>query len=150
MTFRPSFCPSPSGGATSPSAGRLTGATDFALTVEDRLGIERLLHDTNLGHAPNPAILWGFLRYKLRASRGAPEPAPATLIVSGSDVTYMISGGGARSGTMHMSATPYPGCLIVGSMLGATLIGLRALQKVPLLRNDGQIETLVVLDVKSP
>jgi hypothetical protein len=62
----------------------------------------------------------------------------------------MISGEGARSGVLSMSRMPIPGCLLVASLLGATLIGMRKLQKAPLLRDDGQIETVVVLDVRPP
>ena len=46
-----------------------------------------------------------------------------------------------------MNAAPIPGHILVASLLGATLIGMRKLQKGPLLRDDGQIDTLVVLDV---
>ncbi len=59
----------------------------------------------------------------------------------------MISGGGARSGVLSMSPAPAPGRILIASLLGATLVGMRKMQKVPLLRDDGQIETIVVLDV---
>ncbi|MBN7787539.1 hypothetical protein JYP51_21635 [Ponticoccus gilvus] len=59
----------------------------------------------------------------------------------------MISAEGARSGVLSMNPTPVPGHILVASLLGATLIGMRKLQKVPLLRDDGQIEVVVVLDV---
>ena len=39
------------------------------------------------------------------------------------------------------------GCIPVTSFLGATMLGMQALQKAPLLREDGWIDTLVVLDV---
>jgi len=35
----------------------------------------------------------------------------------------------------------------VTSFLGATMLGMQKLQKAPLLREDGWIDTLVVLDV---
>jgi len=124
--------------------------TGFLLTVEDRLGIERLLRHRGTKNAPNPPLLNGLLRHKLRISRGAPEPAPPDLVVAGRHVTYMISGEGARTGTLSMSPMPFPGHVLVASLLGATLIGMRKLQKVPLLRDDGQIETVVVLDVSPP
>ncbi|MGR3454594.1 hypothetical protein [Pseudooceanicola sp.] len=123
--------------------------TGFLLTVEDRLGIERLLRHRGTKNAPNPLLLNGLLRHKLRISRGAPEPAPPGLVMAGCHVTYMISGDGARTGALSMSPVPIPGHVLVASLLGATLIGMRKLQKVPLLRDDGQIETVVVLDVSS-
>jgi len=119
----------------------------FLLTVEDRLGIERLLHGRGTRNAPNPTLLNGFLNHKLRISRGAPWPTPPELVVAGCHVTYMISGEGARSGVLSMSPTPAPGRILVASLLGATLVGMRKMQKVPLLRDDGRIETIVVLDV---
>lgn len=122
----------------------------YHLTVADRLGIERLLDNKATRHAPNPSILDGLLRHKLRSARGAPEPAPADLVVAGSIVTYMISGEGARSGELSMQAMPLPGRILVASLLGATLIGMRVLQKTPLLRDDGEIDTVVVLDVTPP
>ncbi|MFD2856245.1 hypothetical protein ACFSZS_17785 [Seohaeicola zhoushanensis] len=62
----------------------------------------------------------------------------------------MISGEGARSGELSMQAMPLPGRILVASLLGATLIGMRVLQKTPLLRDDGEIDTVVVLDVTPP
>ncbi|WP_297771773.1 hypothetical protein [uncultured Roseovarius sp.] len=121
--------------------------TGFLLTVNDRLGIERLLRHRGTKNAPNPPLLNGLLRHKLRISRGAPEPASPDLVVAGCHVIYMISGEGARTGVLTMNPVPIPGHILVASLLGATLIGMRKLQKVPLLRDDGQIETVVVLDV---
>ena len=137
----------PAGSDFRPLFERSAIETGFLLTVEDRLGIERLLRHRGTGHAPNPPLLNGLLRHKLRISRGATEPAPPELVVSGCHVTYMISGEGARSGVLSMNPTPVPGHILVASLLGATLIGMRKLQKVPLLRDDGQIEVVVVLDV---
>lgn len=128
----------------------LSDRSSYALTVDDRIGIERLLRHGATRHAPNPTILDGLLRHKLRAARGAPDPAPSTLVVAGSRVTYMISGEGARTGTLTMPAMPGPGRILVASLLGATLIGMRVLQKSPLLREDGGIETVVVLKVVPP
>lgn len=111
--------------------------TGFFLTVEDRAGIERLLRHHGTKHAQNPHLLNGLLRHKLRISRGAQEPAAPELVVAGCHVKYMISGEGARSGVLSMSPVPIPGHVLVASLLGATLIGMRKLQKVPLLRDDG-------------
>jgi hypothetical protein len=122
--------------------------TGFLLTVDDRLGIEHLLRQRGTKNSPNPALLNGLLRHKLRISRGTPEPASPDLVVGGCHVTYMISGEGARSGVLSMNPVPGMGYVPVASLLGATLIGMRKLQKVPLLRDDGQIDVVVVLDVK--
>ncbi|MCP1167052.1 hypothetical protein [Limimaricola litoreus] len=129
---------------------RPAAETGFFLTVEDRAGIEHLLRNSAARHAPNPPLLNEFLRHKLRISRGAPEPASPELVVAGCHVTYMISGEGSRSGVLTMSAAPAPGHILVASLLGATLIGMRKLQKSPLLREDGQIDIVVVLNVSAP
>lgn len=122
--------------------------TGFLLTVDDRLGIEHLLRKRGTRNSPNPALLNGLLRHKLRISRRTPEPASPDLVVGGCQVTYMISGEGARSGVLSMNPVLGMGYVPVASLLGATLIGMRKLQKVPLLRDDGQIDVVVVLDVK--
>ena len=119
----------------------------FLLTLEDRLGIERLLRTGVTRNAPNPPLLIGLLTHKLRISRGAPEPAPPELVVSGRQVTYMITGGGSRLAVLSMNPEPIPGRVLVASLLGATLIGMRKLQRAPLLRDSGRIDTVVVLDV---
>ena len=125
-------------------------ASGFALTREDRAGIERLLRHRGTRHVPNPPLLNGLLRHKLKISSPAAHPVPPDLVAGGCHVTYMISGEGARSGMLAMSPVPLPGHVLVASLLGATLVGMRKLQKVPLLRDDGQIDTLVVLDVNPP
>lgn len=128
----------------------LTDRSSYYLTVADRVGIEKLLANRATRHAPNPTILNGLLRHKLRSARGAPEPSPFNLVVAGSQVTYMVSGEGARRGELCMQAMPRPGHILVASLLGATLIGMQTLQKSPLLRDDGSIDTVVVLEVVPP
>lgn len=49
-----------------------------------------------------------------------------------------------------MNVIPRPGHVLVPSLLGATLIGMQALQEVPLLRDDGNITSVVVLEVTPP
>ncbi|EAR51977.1 hypothetical protein OG2516_13169 [Oceanicola granulosus HTCC2516] len=140
----------PTGGDFRSIFARTAAETGFLLTANDRSGVERMLRHRGTKHAPNPALLNGLLRHKLRISQPAPEPVPPTLVVAGCHVTYMISGEGARSGTLVMSSVPVPGRLLVATLLGATLLGMRKMQKVPLLRDTGEIDTLVVLDVAPP
>lgn len=129
---------------------RTVAGVESVLTVDDRLGIERLVRHRGTKHAPNPALLNGLLRHKLKISRAAPEPAPAELVVSECHVTYVIGDEAERSGVLTMSPLPMPGRLPVASLLGATLIGMRALQKAPLLNDDGEVTSVVVLDVSPP
>ena len=132
--FRPSFkCP--------PLKGR------FQLTRADRIGVERLLSLGLTAECPNPALIEGFLHHKLRLARPAPEPTPANLVVAGRLVSFMTNGGKPRSGMLTFVPGDDAGCIPVTSFLGATMLGMQALQKAPLLREDGWIDTLVVLDV---
>lgn len=126
---------------------RATSRRGYFLTTKDRRGIQTLLDTQGTRFAANPPMLQGFLRHKLRISAHIDEPVPSDLAISGRLVSYMISGEGARSGVLSLDPLPHPGNILVTSLLGATLIGMRALQKVPLLREDGQIDTVVVLDV---
>ena len=132
--FRPSFkCP--------PLKGR------FQLTRADRIGVERLLSLGLTAECPNPALIEGFLHHKLRLARPAPEPTPANLVVAGRLVSFMTHGGRARSGVLTFVPDDDAGCIPVTSFLGATMLGMQKLQRAPLLREDGWIDTLMVLDV---
>ncbi|WOI31075.1 hypothetical protein [Sulfitobacter dubius] len=132
--FRPSFkCP--------PLKGR------FQLTRADRIGVERLLSLGLTSECPNPALIEGFLHHKLRLARPAPEPTPANLVVAGRLVSFMTNGGRARSGMLTFVPADGAGCIPVTSFLGATMLGMQKLQRAPLLREEGWIDTLIVLDV---
>ncbi|WP_291731463.1 hypothetical protein [Leisingera sp. F5] len=120
----------------------------FALTVADRAGIERLLRQGGLKSSANPELLAGFLRHKLRISRGAPEPAPEDLVTAGCEVVYMTNDGVIRSGLLTFDLNPKSEHVPVETLLGATLIGMQMLQKAPLLRDSGDIDAVVVIDVK--
>lgn len=124
-----------------PLAGR------FQLVHSDRVGIERLLSLGLIGKCANPTLIAGFLRHKLRLARHAPEPIPATLVVAGRWVSFMTTGRKARWGKLTMVQCDDANCIPVTSFLGATMLGMTKLQKAPLLREDGGIDTLVVLEV---
>ena len=120
----------------------------FQLTRADRVGVERLLSLGLTAECPNPTLIEGFLRHKLRLAGPAPEPAPANLVIAGRTVSFMTNGGKARSGMLTLVPGHNAGCIPVTSFLGATLLGMRKQQRAPLLREDGWIDTLVVLDVR--
>lgn len=103
--------------------------TGFVLLVEDKVGINCRLRRRSTDHAANSPLLNGLLRHKLRISRSSPEPAPDELVVAGRHVTYTIIGEGARSGVLTMNPSPIPGHILVASLLGAALIGMRKLQR---------------------
>lgn len=137
-------------GVAWPPARQPARQTTFVLTRNDRLGIERLLRQGELSHTAYPIILTGFLRHKLRTAGAAPDPVPNTLVTAGCHVTYMISDGGSKSGILTFDPMPGAGCIPVPSLLGATMIGMRRGQKAPLLREDGSVVSLVILDSVPP
>ncbi|WP_417260773.1 hypothetical protein [Celeribacter sp.] len=119
----------------------------FQLTNSDRVGIEWLLSAGLTAECPYPTLIEGFLRHKLRSSKSAPEPAPHDLVVPGRLVSYMTSGDKARRGKVTIIPNEDDGSIPVTSFLGATMLGMRKKQRMPLLREDSGIDILVVLDV---
>lgn len=130
--------------------GRAAGVTGYLLTLEDRIGIERLVYNRGTRESPLSPVLHGFLRHKLQSSSGAPEPTPRDLVVAGRHVTFSINDGEPCFATLSMRPLPFPDHIPVASFLGATLIGMRVLQKAPLLRKNGRIDTVFVMDVAAP
>ena len=137
----------PTGIAYRPSFKCLPLKGRVQLTRADRIGVERLLSLGLTEECPNPTLIEGFLRHKLRMARPAPELTPANLVVAGRLVSFMVNGGKARSGMLTLVPGDDAGCISVTSFLGATMLGMQKLLKAPLLREDGWIDTLVVLDV---
>lgn len=96
---------------------------------------------------------WKLLAYVLRDKIMTTEPvvnlhAP-NLVTGGCRVTYSVNGGEGQTGLLIHRARSgsRSGVIPVSSLLGATLIGMRAGQRAPLLCEDGTIESLAVLDV---
>ena len=139
--------------ATDINASQFLGhcrSSEYSLTVADRIGIERFLRFAANSHVVYSPILIGLLQHKLRNSRPAPDPTPASLATSGREVTYMISGAGAVKGVLSFGLVCRAGELPVHTLLGATLLGMKPLQKSALLNEDGDIGTVVVLNVATP
>lgn len=132
---------------TSFSQHELFEKTGFLLTNTDRRGIERLLLRRGPDGARLSELLSGLLRLKLKLSDSAAGPAPREVVSSNRLVTYRIRGEGPRSGVISMSTMPLHGTIPVGSLLGATLIGMRRMQKAPLLQERGEIGSVAVLEI---
>ncbi|MEO9777980.1 MAG: hypothetical protein ABJH07_25135 [Sedimentitalea sp.] len=102
-------------------------------------------------HEGHPA--WKLLAYVLRDKIMATEPAvnlhACDLVTGGCRVTYSVNGGESETGLLIHRARSGSGSGVVPvcSLLGATLIGMRAGQRAPLLCEDGTIESLAVLGV---
>ncbi len=138
----------PTRNADRPSFNCASLKARYQLTRADWIGVDRLLSLGLTAECPNPALIEGFLRHKLRLARPAPEPAPTDLVTVGRHVSFMTSGGRARSGVLTLVPGGQAGCIPVTCFLGATMLGMQKMQKVPLLREDGWIGILVVLDVR--
>ena len=132
--------------ASCPHRKSLVRQRAFSLTRSDRTSLERLLRDRAMSEMSYPVILTGFLRHKLRTAIPAREPATIDLVTGGCHVLYMISGGGLQSGVLTFKLMHQVGAIPVASMLGATMIGMRRRQPAPMLREDGTLDTLVILD----
>jgi transcription elongation GreA/GreB family factor len=80
------------------------------------------------------------------------EP-PADAVAGGCRVAYSIGDGPERTGLLAHNARDAAtgiGVIPVLSLLGATLIGLRVGQTVPMLCEDGTVTRLTVLGVARP
>lgn len=137
----------PTGIAYRPSFKCLPLKGRVQLTRADRIGVERLLSLGLTEECPNPTLIEGFLRHKLCIARPAPEPMPANLVVAGRLVSFMANGGKTRSGMLTLVPGDGVRCISVTSFLVATMLGMQKMQKAPLLREDGWIDTLIVLEV---
>lgn len=122
----------------------------FQLTRADRIGIERLLSLGLASETENPRLMEGFLRHKLRIAGSVLNPVPADLVTAGRYVSYITNNGKTRSGLLTFVPGKQTLCIPVTSFLGATMLGMQKMQKAPVLRTDGWIDTLVVLNVSGP
>ncbi len=122
--------------------------TRLELTSTDRAGLERLLRRRGPDGAKLSPLLSGLLRHKLGVAGTIEAPAPSALVSSGRLIIYKVAGENARSGILIMSTMPSHGTIPIGSLLGATLIGLRRGQRAALLQEDGEVGSVVVLEVE--
>ncbi len=91
-------------------------------------------------------LVAGVLRSKIDLAEIICGDAPPDVATLGCNVTYMVTGGGAQYGRLTCDDTGGD-AIAITSLLGATLIGMRELQRAPLLRADGSILTLALLRV---
>lgn len=93
------------------------------------------------------------LRHRIAASSPCGMEPPADAVAGGCRVAYSIGDGPARTGLLAHNARDAAtgiGVIPVLSLLGATLIGLRVGQTVPMLCEDGTVTRLTVLGVARP
>lgn len=119
------------------------------LSDTDRRRLERHLQDCEI---PREPLLSHVLRHKLEGPKMCGLETPRDAVAGGSVLEYRIDDEPARSGLLcHASRIgDRHGVIPVFSLLGATLIGMRVGQRAPLLREDGSISAVRVLDVTHP
>lgn len=120
-----------------------------ALTRTDRLRLERHWRGCDTAREP---LLTHVLRHKIDAPALPDGGVPSDAVIGDSTVSYRIDGGPVRRGLLSHRPPPSAGggSIPVSSLLGATLIGMRAGQRAPLLCDDGTIVTLEVTGVAQP
>lgn len=114
----------------------------------DRRHVTRLLRSGDVGAQSMVAHV---LRRKIAAARACNGLLPGNVVTGRSSVTYAVDGGPARTVLLtHEAQGGADDIVAVASLLGATLIGMRAGERAPLLREDGTIASLTVLAVARP
>lgn len=139
---------------------RLRAPDRAVLPEQDYLHLQRHLDRCE----KERGMAWTLLAYVLQQKIASVDPVPDTHLpdlVTGScrvgyvvscRVGYVVSGGERQVGLMtHRARSGLGNDIIpVASLLGATLIGMRAGQRRPLLCVDGSVRTITVLDVAQP
>ncbi len=102
---------------------------------------------------PNWTLLAYVLQNRIVNTEPSHRPVDRDIVVSGSEVTYSVSGASVEAGLLVHQPNPGPrqrGIILVSSLLGATLIGMRIGQRAPLLCEDGSVKSVVVVDTATP
>ena len=130
---------------------RVLRNTPLTLPSADHQKLQEHLEACTCEAHPSSKLLAYVLANKLMNTRSVDDVHQSDLVVGGSCVTYAIDGADLQTGLLvHRARAGLPGGVIpVASLLGATLIGLRAGQRAPLLFEDGSIGRLRVTEVTS-
>jgi len=103
--------------------------------------------------APSWTLLAYALQSKIFNTKAVLGPVGRDIVVGGSLVTYSVGGGEHETGLLvHrvQPGVPSGGNILVPSLLGATLIGMRTGQRAPLLCEDGTVNALFILETIPP
>lgn len=92
------------------------------------------------------------LRNKVQACDVPAEGVKNDVAIGGATVRYSVDGGSVQTGLLaHWARTDgTSGVVLVSSLLGATLIGMRVGQRAPLLCEDGAILSVALVGVSQP
>ncbi|MFP7571184.1 hypothetical protein [Marivita sp. S2033] len=136
---------------TFPDIRELRMPTTF-LPESDYAKLRDHLADCEAALRPSSALLAHVLSHKLMTTEPVSGAPDTSVVVGGCHVTYSIDDGVAQSGLLvhNARAGMASGVIPVASLLGAALIGMRAGHHAPLLREDGSIGRVKVLDAGQP
>lgn len=118
----------------------------------DHLQLQHHLEQCERFRQPEWRLLACVLRDKIKMTDPVSDPPARDLAIGGSRVTYSVNRGPARTGLLAHRARSASGISVipVASLLGATLIGMVAGQRAPLLLEGGSVLTVRLLEVSSP
>lgn len=119
----------------------------------DRQQLMRHLASCEAALEPSSPFLAPVIHNRIETSLPCGAEPPSDTVTSGCRATYSIDGGSAQTSLLTHNARiaiKDSGVIPVRSLLGATLIGLRVGQTVPMLCENGSIVRLTVLGVARP
>lgn len=122
---------------------------EFFLRPSDRADIEWLLSRDDPAAQKMPRLVEGILRYKIRKAGKAVGKGIDQIALPMKRITYAESNGAVQKGILTMSIVGRPGRIPVGSLLGATLLGMSRHQKEPLKKEDGSTVIVRVMKIES-
>lgn len=122
---------------------------EFYLRPSDRTDIEWLLSRNDPAARNMPRLVEGILRYKMRTAGKATGNGIDQIALPLKRISYVESNGSAQKGVLTMSIAERPGYIPVGSLLGATLLGMSRHQKEPLKKEDGTTVIICVLKIET-
>ena len=122
---------------------------EFFLRPSDRADIEWLLSRDDPAARNMPRLVEGILRYKMRTAGKVTGKGIDQIALPMKRITYAESNGPVQKGILTMSIVERPGRIPVGSLLGATLLGMSKHQEEPLKKEDGRTVIVGVLKVET-
>lgn len=122
---------------------------EFFLRPSDRADIEWLLSRDDPAAQKMPRLVEGILRYKRRKAGKAVGKGIDQIALPMKRITYAESTGSVRKGILTVSIIERPGHIPVGSLLGATLLGMSRHQEEPLKKEDGSTVIVRVMKIES-
>jgi len=122
---------------------------EFYLRTSDRADIEWLLSRDDPAAQNMPRLVEGILRYKMRKAGKAVGKGIDQIALPMKCITYAESTDSIRKGILTMSIRERPGHIPVGSLLGATLLGMSRYQEEPLKKEDGNTVIVRVMKIET-